>query len=483
MGSVRGTLRSGRITEELQLGHLLVAAVFIVVALVYSVSPVITNYDSYSAFPTAVSIVNRQNLSLDPYRHIPEVANSYTVAHTNGRLLTAYPWPVAIFATPAVVVIDALHVAGGPSADSIVSHHPQIGSLVQLWSASVVTALACAALALLAYRRLRGSPRARWPWAFGCGLIFAFATSAWSTASRALWQHGPSILFLSLGLLALDRLFPREGEGSTKSSMNLLSLGAGLAFAAAVTMRPTNVIALLLVGILLAWKARSALPAFIGGIFIVFIPWAAITYASYGTLLQPYDQANKLGLVSTFFESIAANLVSPSRGLIIFSPVVLAAPAGLVIAYRRRTIGPLEILSAVAAVSYIVVLGLWTIWWAGNSFGPRFTTEALPFLFVLALPFVDWLRSPRAENTRARSTHYRAVAIGAALLLLISVVVNAQGGLLRSSLCWNGPAHTPQNVDNDPHRVWSWSDPQFDYGIRALASEHLHAVMHCPATV
>lgn len=30
--------------------------------------------------------------------------------------------------------------------------------------------------------------------------IFAFCTSAWSTGSRALWQHGPSMLMLSAAL-------------------------------------------------------------------------------------------------------------------------------------------------------------------------------------------------------------------------------------------------------------------------------------------
>ena len=56
----------------------------------------------------------------------------------------------------------------------------------------------------------------------------------------------------------------------------------------------------------------------------------------YGTPLQPYLDGNKVGLSSTFVESVAAQLVSPSRGLLIFSPIVLVAVAGLVIALESE---------------------------------------------------------------------------------------------------------------------------------------------------
>ena len=160
-----------------------------------------------------MSIVNRHTLSLDAYQYVHVLTKSYTVGHTNGHLLSTYPWAVGLFAIPAVVVIDLLHLAGGPSADSIAANQSQVGVLVQLWTASIITGMACGALALLAYRRLSGPAQTRRRWALCCGLAFAFATSAWSTASRALWEHGPSLLFLAIALVALDRLFPRGRGG------------------------------------------------------------------------------------------------------------------------------------------------------------------------------------------------------------------------------------------------------------------------------
>jgi hypothetical protein len=317
-----------------------------------------------------------------------------------------------------------------------------------------------------------------------CGFAFAFATSAWSTASRALWEHGPSILFLAIALLALDRVFSRNRADHAHATNALwLPLLAGLALAAAVTMRPTNAVALVLGTILVLWKTPArAQAAYVAGVLAVFIPWTLITLHSYGTLLQPYDQASKLGLSSTFFESVAAQLISPSRGLLIFSPIVLVAVAGALIAWRRKSVTSLEVLCAVAVPCYVVAIALFPVWWAGTSFGPRFMTETLPFLFVLSLPFVNWVIAWRAEQSARRPLTYRIAVVGAVALLACSVLINAQGGVLRSSICWNLKAHDVESVDQNPARVWSWSDPQVVYALQAVQTEGLDAAMaRCPS--
>ena len=44
-------------------------------------------------------------------------------------------------------------------------------------------------------------------------------------------------------------------------------------------------------------------------------------------------------------------------------------------------------------------------------------------------------------------------AAGAVVLLACSVLINAQGGVLRSSICWNLKAHDVESVDQNPARV------------------------------
>jgi hypothetical protein len=354
-------------------------------------------------------------------------------------------------------------------------------TLVLIWSASIVTALASTVLALLAYRRLGGSARTRRRLAVVCALVFAFGTSAWSTASRSMWQDGPSMLLLGLGLLALDRLFP-VATYKPSPRRGLTGFGAGLAFMSAIAVRPTNAVPFGVVVLLLLWKARKALVSYVVGAVVIAVPWVAITHAYYGTLLQPYYAANRLTLSSTFGEALAANLVSPARGLLIFSPVVLTAGAGVVVALRRKSLGSLELLSVVVAPLYLVVSSLWAVWWAGSSYGPRFMSESLPFLFILALPLVDWLRQSHEAQPSTRRSFYPYLAGLVGILILASVAFNGEGALMRSSTCWNGKEGTAVNVDRRPSRVWSWSDAQFDYSFRALGTEGLHAFTSCPGS-
>jgi hypothetical protein len=168
--------------------------------------------------------------------------------------------------------------------------------------------------------------------------------------------------------------------------------------------------------------------------------------------------------------------------LFIFSPIVLVAVAGIVIAWRQKSVTPLEALSAVAIPCYLFAIALFPIWWAGTSFGSRFMTETLPFILVLSIPFVDWIVAWRAEKPGSRPLLYRVAVIGSVVALAFSVLVNAQGGLLRSSICWNLKTATVASVDDDPARVWSWSSPQVVFGLQAIRSEGLSAaITRCPA--
>ena len=147
-----------------------------------------------------------------------------------------------------------------------------------------------------------------------------------------------------------------------------------------------------------------------------------------------------------------------------------------------KAMPPLEILCAVAIPCYVVAIALFPIWWAGTSFGPRFMTETLPFIFVLSLPFVNWVIAWRSETPRRRPTIYRIAVAGAVVLLAASVLINAQGGVLRSSICWNLKAPDVESVDQNPARVWSWSDPQVVYAFQAVRTEGLDAALtRCPS--
>src|SRR5207248_2106541 len=69
---------------------------------------------------------------------------------------------------------------------------------VEIFAASGMVAITAVLLYLIARRSRLSAPSA-----LAIALIFAFGTSAWSTASRALWQHAPSMLMLTAALYLL----------------------------------------------------------------------------------------------------------------------------------------------------------------------------------------------------------------------------------------------------------------------------------------
>jgi hypothetical protein len=88
------------------------------------------------------------------------------------------------------------------------------------------------------------------------------------------------------------------------------------------------------------------------------------------------------GLDGRFFaalpESLAGLLVSPARGLLVFTPIALIALWGLRVQARSMTLA--RILLA-AVITHFAFMATWNEWHGGESFGPRLLTDLLPALF------------------------------------------------------------------------------------------------------
>jgi hypothetical protein len=77
----------------------------------------------------------------------------------------------------------------------------------------------------------------------------------------------------------------------------------------------------------------------------------------------------------------AGLLLSPAKGLLIFTPLVIVAVAGLVRVARRGERWFALSLGA-AVLAHWLLLGRWSEWHGGESWGPRMMTDVLPLLFV-----------------------------------------------------------------------------------------------------
>jgi len=138
-------------------------------------------------------------------------------------------------------------------------------------------------------------------------------------------------------------------------------------------------------------------------------------------------------------------LVSPSRGLLVYSPVLVFALAGLLGALRRDAL--LRHLAGGVGAS-MGLLGAYTVWWGGHSFGPRLLTDLLPALVLGLVP--AWPRTWRSGLLRG----------GFVAAFALSVGVQAVGAFFYPSpreVEWNT---SPVDVDGAHGRLWDWRDPQ-----------------------
>lgn len=443
------------------------ATLLVAVLGVYVTGPNVTNSDSYLAFPTAVSIVHELDLDLDEFRS-SEVRSHHGFMRLGNNHYDRYPWPVALFFVPTVAIVDIAHALGiGPGSVGLVESD-QMGA-IQMVIASAVTALVAVVVYRLVLARLGDAFGTVRRMALATALGFAFATPAWSIASRALWQHGPAMLFLGLALVAAVGLGRRPESARTAGLF-------GASLAAAYVVRPSSAVAVVVFSLWVLVQHRRQAFAFLAGAATIAIPWFVVNIAAYGLLFPPYYSAGRISLHSDFLEAVLANLVSPARGVFLFSPILLLALVGIVVRLRSRQFDGLDIAVATAVVVYLLMNSAQNEgWWAGHTFGPRFMTDPVPLLVFLAIPAVAALW--RWVGADGPSGLVRLGALACGLALVWSVAVHAQGAYFRAVNCWN---IEPTDVNHDPDRVWSLSDPQFVAGYRAAARVGVRSAMLGP---
>lgn len=449
--------------------------VVLVVVLVYGLSPARATSSDPSFVPlTAYSLVHDHNLALDEFGAKRLVGHPLVISDGSlppgaavsdpSRLRAAvdnpdvevmdyFPWTTSLILVPVVVATDGLSaVAGTPTSAELIRSggfdriHVAAASLVVLAGVLVFRATA-----LLVFT---GSRARRRVLATSSALVLALGTGAWSTISRALWQHTPSFLALTV-LLYLATSIDRSPRSEAVDPWDRRVVGLGAVAAFTVIARPTN---LALGFVLVAWLAylhRRWILAALSGAGVVVLLFVVANMVLLASPVPSYYASSRIVVGDWFAEAVAANWVSPSRGLLFASPVVLLAVPGVVVAWRDRQRRPLVVALGTSVVAVTASVSAFAHWWAGHSFGARFMSEAVPQLFLLALPAVDRIFRPDSVDASPRFRRIAASAV--VVLVLMSVAFHAAGSLLVVTGCWN---LYPRDIDGDPSRIWSIVDSQ-----------------------
>jgi hypothetical protein len=277
----------------------------------------------------------------------------------------------------------------------------------------------------------------------------ALGTQVFSTASRALWAETWGIFLLGIALLLLLR---PEIQGRSLPAVSIAAIMGALYW-----IRPTFSIAIVAVTIFIFIFRRDFFLRYAatGAVFLAL--FILYSLKNFGTVLPAYYQAERL-TGEFFFTALAGNLISPSRGLFVFVPVLVLV-AYFVIRYRRSLASVrLVVLSVLVIVAHILAVSCFPHWWVGHSFGPRLCTGLVPWFVLLAILGVDaWLRARTVASSW--QTFASRVELSAGILLAIcSIWINAQGATAIASWTWNSE---PNDIDRNPQRLWDWHRPQF----------------------
>ena len=298
-------------------------------------------------------------------------------------------------------------------------------------------------------------------------LAYALGTASWPISSQSLWQHGPSCFLWMLLLYSLVRANESDSEQSAYQKWVAL---AGLSAGLAVGCRMVSLVPLMFVlaAVCLRWRVR-------GLVYYVssFLPPLALLLAYnlyfFGTWngglsnvldLRWYLDRVEGGIWETpLLVGCAGNLISPSRGLLVFSPFLIFSVWGMARVWTKDA-SNLRVFRNLVWVPlvFLLIFGKYTVWWGGNAhYGPRYQIEMLPVLMFFVGLGWPWF------------SRRRWLVVAFCVLLTYAVFVQWIGAFCYPS-AW---ASDPVSISVDKSRLWDWSYNQIVTCLRSGVNPHL----------
>ncbi|MET0531887.1 MAG: glycosyltransferase family 39 protein [Microvirga sp.] len=384
-----------------------------------------TGSDPRGSLVVAESILRNKTIKLDQYDSNYLKDLGFRIHQKADHSYYYFPLGTSVLSVPVVAVANVIGM------EMVRSEHR-----VQL----ILTILTAMLIIAMLYRlaRLFLEPGNA---ALASGLFWG-GTSFASISGTALWSHNLATLF---ALIAID-LAIRDARAEHSRSWGWIGLCLFLAYFCRPTLSLLSPFLLLFLFAhhrLAAVKASLMLVALLGG-------FVAFSYHEFGQVLPSYYLPTRVSRTSHFATAVYGNLFSPARGLLVFSPFLVAVWLCARRAPELFRLNPLWWGIGLAwPVLHLIVISRFPNWWAGWSYGPRLMMDVLPGLFLLTL---------RAWPTEFNTQRLR---IGAAILAMTAVCAlfahTYQGLYNRYSHHWNAePA-----IDQNPRYLFDWKYPQF----------------------
>ena len=332
-----------------------------------------------------LAVADRGELTIDAYHE-----NTGDKAFYQGHYYAVGSIGPSLLALPA-------YVAARPLLDRIGA--PERRQRAALYVMTLAAAAIPGALLGLCLYRFAGRFTAHDGHAALLAITYGLATAAFPY-SKALFQHQASALGAFGGFYLLWRVV-REGAAPWR----LYAAGALFGLAVVSEYPVALFVGMLFLWALLEARDRPALLRVVAGGLPLAVLFAAYNLAIFGTPLpvgyryhveyQGVHARGFMGIIGPMADALYGITISPYRGLLFLSPVVVLALPGLVRMWRageRRVAG---LLAAIGA-GFVLYVGSYIYWSGGDAIGPRFLVPALPFLMLPIVYALDALLPHRA---------------------------------------------------------------------------------------
>lgn len=429
----------------------------------------IQSEDTVPAIFTTVSIVNDGTLYLDKYKDM---------------LYTRYPNPddksyikgLVPFYLRKIISESGIHyISAFPIMTSIVSipvfYIPLKLGLAITWenmiilshiASSLILALSVGFFYLLLRDRFNLSTKNMWLLVS----IYAFGTINFALVSQALWQYGTLQLFLILGLYF-----------SYSTNLFVSGLFSGFSF----ITRPTSLLPIMfnpIVGNLksigslftkkgftkenVTYHLKRLVPFAIGFVIplLFFIWYNNVYYKDISN--QGYADQLFGGWLSHFPEGFLGIWLSPSKGILVYSPVLIFSLFGLYLSIKSLlnekiiNFSMQNIIFGTIVFLHVFIMGFWKHWYGGYSFGYRMASDVIPYLVLMLIPFLQSKYFDDIKYKRLRTIFF--------VLLIVSVLVQLHGMVF-----FDGIWHAAFDKGfRDTSWLWSITDSEFMFNIRRV---------------
>ena len=417
---------------------------FIIFYFIYNINlRTINSGDTWPAAMLPFAILRDRALYLDMFASYFQSMpfNSYMVVLLDGHYFSFYPIVIPVLITPLYLIpyllLNSLHYP----MDMLNTGFYLIVFILEKIFASFIAA-SSVVFCFMAWRELM-----RKEIAYICTAIFALATNTWTTSSQALWQQGMAELILSM-LIYLVVINEKNRLERRIVCMGVLS---GLF----IFNRPSDSLLLLpllvyVVGLAAKDILYCAGPMILSGLpFLIYnVNHFKNVFGGYGGLLSEFM------LSPTVLANLSGLLVSPSKGLLVYSPILILSAFGYgqIVDIESENLRRFLYVAGFSILLQIGVYSCFRVWWGGQCYGPRYLVSILPFLVTyIGLYFNGMLNF---GNIRRKDLTYLSLIV---VLLFWSIFVQAVGAFCYPNGNWDG---NPQNVDQHPERLWNWNDTQ-----------------------